>query len=98
MIIKQIIDRYLIYYQTSLLFLSIFKISFYSKIEQYTKEILNEEKNNINETINENILRDSVVIGFTPKEIEKRTLTSLLEDDEESMWNKVLNAQKNNHM
>ena len=81
-----------------MLFLSIFKISFYSKIEQYTKEILKEEKNNINETINESILRDSVVIGFTPKEIEKRTLTSLLEDDEESMWNKVLNAQKTNHM
>ena len=80
------------------MFLSIFKISSYSKIEQYTKEILKEDKNNLNETINENILRDSVVIGFTPKEIEKRTLTSLLKDDEESMWNKLLNAQKSNHM
>ena len=81
-----------------MLFYQFLKISFYRKIEQYTKEILKEEKNNIDETINENILRDSVVIGFTPKEIERRTLTSLLEDDEESMWNKVLNAQKNNHM
>ena len=90
----------MIFFTTKLLcsFYQFSKISFYSKIEQYTKEILKEEKNNINETINENILRDSVVIGFTPKEIEKRTLTSLLEDDEESMWNKALKAQKNNHM
>ena len=80
------------------MFLSILKISFCRKIEQYCKEILKEEKNNVNETRNESILRDSVVIGFTPKEIERRTLTSLLEDNEESMWNKVLNGQKNNHM
>lgn len=69
----------------------------FRKIEQYTKEILKEE-NNSKAIDDQNILRDSVIIGFTPKEIERRTLSSLLYDNEETMWNKLLNVQNHKHM
>ena len=73
------------------------KFCFHRKIEQYTKEFLKEESNS-NDIDDQNILRDSVIIGFTPKEIERRALSSLLDDNEESMWNKLLNVQKHKHM
>ena len=70
---------------------------YFRKIEQITRELLKEENNEKGNT-NLNILEGSVIIGFTPKQIEKRTLSSLLEDNEESMWDKLLNIQANNHM
>ena len=70
---------------------------YFRKIEQITRELLKEE-NNEKENTNLNILKGSVIIGFTPKQIEKRTLSSLLEDNEESMWDKLLNIQANKQM
>ena len=64
-------------------------IYLYRKIDEATRSFLKEKSG---EVYHENVLKDSIVIGFTPRQLELRA-NDALNMDENEMWENLANMK-----